>query len=228
MKTRFIKKFGLLFGLALALISCNPDDSDNHYVQPEIAFGLIANASPDAQELYFSADQNRINSTPLQYGYAQGYFNFELGNRVLKVTNNAGVTLATKSITLGQSQIFSAFAINNPSNLQIEVYTDSLVNPAQGKARIRFINLTQDVPTIQITNTSGYNELLDYKEAGTFFDITPGTNFTITPENATDPAIQINTSAFNMGNIYTIFTKGFVDRTASQGYRFDYSVIRNY
>jgi len=213
MKTTFLKKLLLCVVTIGALSSCSLD-SENNYVnppQPEAAYGIIANASPASGDLFFFADANKINDNPLTYTAAAGYYNFSLGNRILSVKNASGTTLATKAITLTRGKSFTAFAVNTFSNIEIVTYQDTIASPTLNKAYVRFINLSPDANSINITGTTQtFAPALAFKQATEFIAVTPG-NYDLTYKDTQtqDTLVRDTAVPLNAGKIYTIYTKGF-------------------
>lgn len=232
MKLKFITKALLCLGFSLAMSSCDIGDDDNYYYPPQnqnVAYGIIANASPSSGDLYFFADENSVNNNPLNYGAAAGYYNFYLGERVLSIQNNAGDTLATTEITLEQGDYFSAFAVNTFDSIELVTYRDSLEYPASGTALVRFINLSPDADSIDITGISqSFATGLEFKAATEFISVQSGTyDFTFTASE-TDEELFDDTLQFYAGRIYTVYTKGFVTPPTGSNETFSTEVMLNY
>lgn len=232
MKFNVFIKTALFFSALVTLASCDiGDDSGNYYEpNPNVAFGLVANASPSSGDLYFFADDNRINNQgPLNYGSLAGYFNFVTGNRTLSLRNTNGETLASADVTLNQGEYFSVFAVNTFDNIELAVYNDSLAQPAANTARIRFINLSPDADAINIEGTSqNFAENLEFKDATGFTSISNGTyEFTFT-DSETGEELLTTTTSLLAGRAYTIFTKGFVSPPEGSNETFTTQEIRHY
>jgi len=232
MKTTFFKRLLLCVGMVGILSSCSLDDDSNNYVnypEPEVAYGIIANASPASGDLFFFADTNRVNDTPLAFTNALGYYNFALGNRVLSVKNSAGNTLATQNITLERGDAFSAFAVNTFDDLEIVVYRDSIASANAGKAYVRFINLSPDADPISVSGTTQtFAASLAFKQATPFTEVTPGSyDFTYKDIATQDTLAQDSAVAFRAGRIYTIYTKGFTTPPTGSNDTFSTKVIQH-
>lgn len=233
MKLNFLSKLALCMVAIVSLASCDlEDDVNNNYTPlvPDTAFGIIANASPNSGDLYFYADANLINNSALNFGSANGYYNFYTGDRVLTLKNDAGTTLATSNITLTAGQYFSAFAVNTFEDIELVTYQDSLEYPAANHAYVRFINLSPDSEGVTVATTSqNFATGLEFKAATDFIDVTSGTYaFTFT-----DPAtgeVLFTTPTYDLypGAIYTIYTKGFVTPPTGSNDTFSTELLRNY
>ncbi|MBD3583668.1 DUF4397 domain-containing protein [Flavobacterium selenitireducens] len=228
MKSSFIWK--MIFGITalLAVSSCNVDD-EGYYLQDTAAHGIIGNASPNSGDLYFFADANQVNSNALNFGSALGYFNFYEGNRTISVKNATGEVLASTEVALSIGEFFTVFAVNTSENLELAVYEDTLINPAQGKARIRFINLAPDSEGIDVfDSTVEVASDLIFKEASSFTDL-PAGNYEFAFKRTSDGTqLATKTIQLNPGRIYTIYTKGFVTPAAGNNDAFSAEAIYNY
>lgn len=214
---KFTTLKGLFFGLTTILLasSCTSDDDYVSYPYPDVAFGVIVNASPNSGDLYFYADANLVNTNGVNYAEAYGYYSFFPGERVLKIKDGAGTELATNTVTLTANQYFTAFAVNTFENIELVTFNDSLVQPGNNHARVKFINLSPDAGTINIsTGTQTVVTALEFKHASEFIELQSGTyNFGYSHTTAgtdqedlfTDTGVELHA-----GRIYTIYTKGFV------------------
>ena len=215
---------------AFTLSSCDLDDDSGTYYppNPNIAFGIIANASPDSGDLYFYADSNQINNAALNYPGAAGYYNFYLGNRTFKLEDALGNELATTQLTLEQGDYFSLFAVNTFSNIELIAYTDALEYPASGNSRIRFINLTVDAPFVTIANgTEPLANDLEFKDATEFIEIESGV-YNLTYSDTNGDELFVQAAEFKPGRIYTIYTKGYVTPPTGSNDTFSTKTILNY
>lgn len=231
MKTTFFKIMLLCFGMAFTLSSCSLDDGDNNTVNvPNVAYGLIANASPASGDLSFYADLNKINTTPLNYTNVAGYYPFNLGERVLSVKNSRGETLTTKTVTLTGGESFSAFAVNTFNNIELVTYKDSLVYPAANHARVRFINLSPDTPSVDIKGpTQNFATNLTFKQSTEFMEVQSGSYDINFLEAGTTTSLHQSTAVqFTAGRIYTIYTKGFRAPATGSNDTFSAEQMRNY
>lgn len=199
--------------LSLALLSCSDDDDNCYYYETrDEAYGILANVSPNSGDLYFHADENQINSNPVNYGNTFGFYNFYTGSRLFSLLNNVGDILATQEVLLEDNQIFGAFAVNTFDQIELFVNIEANVNPNSSHAVVRFINLSPDSSPITISSgTSIVAENLAFKEVSDFVEFNDG-NFDFTFSDAsTGQVLFIDTDVDLYPNrIYTIYTKGFV------------------
>ncbi len=231
MKFTFLTRFAAVLAVALSLTSCINDDDSNYYTPVQSgAYGYVVNASPSSGDLYFFADSNQLNSDALNYGGSMGYFRFYTGDRTFNLKNSSGTTLATTSLTLADQDYFALFAVNTFDNIELVSYRDTLVNPAQGNARVRFINLSPGAPALDVaTPTTTLVTGLDFKEASEYADIPAGTYDFTFKDNATGTTIYTQMAEpLTSGNIYTIFVKGFITPPAGSNDTFSAVKLVNY
>ena len=234
MKVTFITRLALCLGVILSLSSCiTDDDLNNNTPVPEIqdiAKGIIANASPNSGDLFFFADNNLVNTSALNYPDALGYFNFKTGDRVLTIKNTTGTVLATKNVSLKKGTYFTAFAVNTFDKLELVTYKDSLMYPAAGKARVRFINLSPDAAPVDIKSTSQtFATALAFKSTTEFTEVPAGTYAVTFNDNTSQKLLFTSTGLqFREGGIYTVYTKGFVAPPTGSNETFTTEVMRNY
>ena len=228
MKTRFFKTL-MLAAIFITVGSCDLDDGDNYYPNPDVAYGVIANASPDSDDLFFYADSNNINSSPLNYTDAAGYSNFYTGDRTFSIEDGEGHQLATVEKTIARGEFISIFAVNNVADIELVVYDDMLENPALNHAMVRFINLSPDAPAIDINSDEEiFAEGLEFKQATDFIEIEGGT-YTITYTDPADATLYTDTDVtFHSGRIYTIYTKGYVTPPVGSDDTFSTKRMTNY
>nr|WP_322623754.1 DUF4397 domain-containing protein [uncultured Flavobacterium sp.] len=231
MKFTFLSRLMAVLAVALLFTSCIDDDNRSYYQPIEnSAFGYVVNASPSSGDLYFFADQNQLNREALNYGGSMGYFRFYLGDRTFTLKNSLGTTLATTTLKLENQDYFALFAVNTFNNIELVTYRDSLVSPAQGNARVRFINLSPDAPSLDVaTTTSTLATGLDFKEASEFADV-PAGSYDLTFKNtATGETVYTQTAEpLTAGNIYTIYVKGFVTPPTGSNDTFSAVKLTNY
>lgn len=220
----------MFFGIAALSVfsSCNVDD-EGYYIYDTAAHGIIGNASPNSGDLYFFADDNQVNNNSLNFGSALGYYNFYEGDRTISVKNANGTVLASTDLTLSVGEYFTVFAVNNSEELELAVYEDVLINPASGKARIRFINLSPDSDGIDVyDNVLEVASDLTFKEASPFTDLPAGTYTFAFRRSSDDSELALKNIQLSPGRIYTIYTKGFVTPITGSNDAFSAEAIYNY
>ncbi|NMH29654.1 DUF4397 domain-containing protein [Flavobacterium silvaticum] len=216
--------------VTMSMASCSTDSGDYTYEPPQVAYGVVANASPDSGDLYFFADDNAVNVNGLNYTDAEGYYSFSPGERVLKIKDETGEVLATDTLTLTVGQVFSTFAVNRFEEIELVTFQDSLEYPATNKARVRFINLTADAPEIMIYKNSQTIATLPFKGSSDYMDVEVDAleNYVFKLAGSEQTLYTMTNGNLEVGRIYTIYTKGYVYPPAASNDTFSAETIRNY
>lgn len=219
------QKFKTLGGIALGMLvtsilltSCLKK-TDSEPVQN--AALTIINASSGTDSLSFYFDNYLVNKMPLRYTDKIDYFQFYAGNHTLVVTKPG----STKQIAGGYGgfnggSYYTVFVVaTRADSTRLILKNDSVSNPATGKAKIRFANLTYDSPEVNI-GIQGQPALFSktaFKKVTSFVEVTPGTfTFSIqeTANASTNKFVQQNVK-IEADKIYTIWTKGLWTSTTT-------------
>ena len=85
-----------------------------------------------------------------------GYLEVDAGTRNVKVNvTGTSTTVIEGNLDLMKDKAYSVFAINTVANLSPLVLEDNLTTPAEGNAHVRFIHLSPNAPSVDITLTDG-------------------------------------------------------------------------
>lgn len=231
MKKLFIFKLMIIAISVTTLISCNDDDDDCYYVeQQDAARGTITNASPNSGSLDFFSDENKINSSALNYTDTFGYYNFYIGKRTFSIKNNAGDIVAQTDIDLKNGDYFSVFAVNTFNNIELVSYNDFVTYPKSNNAVVRFINLSSDSEAIDIKSaTKDFAADLSFKEDTKFVEVSSGFyDFTFYKTGTGQVLFSQKDFELRPGRIYTIYTKGFVTPPSGSNDTFSTKTIVNF
>ncbi|MFD0940286.1 DUF4397 domain-containing protein [Pedobacter boryungensis] len=204
--------------LSLALLSC----SKNSDYQPIDISGLsIIHASPTTEKLNVYVDNNLATLNEFSFGSKVDYLNAYSGSRKFDVTKSGSNTsLKTQQLTLEPQFGYSLFVIDKLENIQFLLVKDDLTKPAEGKARIRFVNLSPDGGTFNLAINGQPTDLFTnkaFKEYSTFETIDAADKVTFNIKNSTTSAIETTLADIKIenGKIYTIYAKG-LKSTADQ------------
>lgn len=222
-------KFKLFGGLALGMLatsilftSCFK--KSNTEPTPNAALTVI-NASSATDSLNFYFDNYQVNSTPLRYTDKIDYFQFIPGNHTLVITKSKSI----KQIAGGYGgfnggSYYTVFVVaTSADSTKLILKNDSISNPATGKAKIRFANLTYDSPKVNLTIEGSITEFFigtAFGKTTGFIEITPGTytfNIQETANATTNKLVQQNVK-IEADKIYTIWTKGRWSDTPNNPY----------
>lgn len=212
---RFVLRFrAFLFSMAIVFLLASCLD-DNFADQPvDVAYVSIYHAAPDVPDIDIIVDDRVINNQPFDYSSYSGYLNFYTGERKIKFsTVSNDNTIVDTTFNLKNGKVYSIFAVNTLPHVEALLVKDSVVAPAAGKARVRFINLSPDAPAFDLTADDGtllFTELA-FKEASEFDEIDPDTyTFHVTNAGSTEDVVIAEGVEILPGKFYTILARGFV------------------
>lgn len=205
-----------LFGLlTFSLSSCL--DKDHEVPEPEPrSFVSFYHGSPDAPDLDILINTQRINNAPFKYSDYSNYVAFTPGSvRVKFATVNSVSALIDTALTFQKDNIYSLFVVDSLKQVDVLVVQDSLVSPAAGKARVRFIHLSPDAPAVDLA-TTGNNAATLFSNVGfkgitQFQDIAAGTHSLQVKSAGSGSVLKPVTNIdLTAGRIYTFVLRGFV------------------
>ena len=218
------KRFFAVFFFALASVifaaGCSEDDdpvSSNNQVEKTRV--KVVHASPDAPGVDLLVD-NKIVGTNLTYPQNTDYLELEAGMHNIKVNvTGTSTTVINADVNLDANKNYSVFAVDAVSNLSTLILSDELNQPAEGKAHIRFIHLSPDAPSVDITLADG-STVFSNKSFKDYTDFTPldaGTyDLQVRVAGTQTVALNLPGIVLEEGKIYTVFAKGFLNGSNSQ------------
>lgn len=198
--------------LSLTFMSGCLDDDDGDIHAIPVAYVSLYQASPDAPGLNITVDGRVINSSSFDYKDHTGYLRFYTGERNIKIgpfgANNVAIDT---TVTLDENKTYSIFVVNDYQQAEILFLKDSANAPAEGKARLRFVNLSPDSENSEVQVTGETNALFEdhsFKEASEFievdakeYDFEIGTNG--------DNTLNVPDINLKSGYYYTIVLRGY-------------------
>ncbi len=217
---RFTLKFKAIAAalvLSLGLASCSK--MDNNYEPIQVSGLNVIQASPTLELLDLYVDNDRANSTNFEFGSKIGYLSAISGSTAFNVTKRgSGTSLKNLQFTLKPRLGYSLFIANTLANIELLMLEDNLENPATGKAKIRFVNLSPDGGALSLNVNGVATDLVTnkaFKEYSNFEVIDAAENVTFNIKNSTTSAIETSITGFKVesGKIYTIYSKGLKANT---------------
>ena len=205
---------------SLLIVGCSDDDDDNP-ASPSLQKSnvKVVHASPDAPGVDLLVDDN-IAGSNLTFPNNTGYLSVDEGTRNVKVNvTGTATTVIEADLTLDADVNYSVFAVDAVANLAPLVVVDDLTPPASGNAHVRFIHLSPDAPSVDITTTDGTVVFGNYefKEFSNFTPLPAGSyDLQVRLAGTTTIVLELPGIAVSDGNIYTVFAKGFVAGTDAQ------------
>ena len=172
-----IKKLAVLFTiLSIGIIGCSDDDNNPSEPVVQTANVKVVHASPNAPGVDLLVDNN-IAGVNLTFPNNTGYLPVNEGTRNVKVNvHGTSTTVIEANLELDANLNYSVFAVDNVENISPLVIVDDLTPPASGNAHVRFIHLSPNAPSVDITLTDGTVVFGDYefKEYSNFYPLPSG------------------------------------------------------
>lgn len=217
LKTMSLKTMKLpLLCLALAVTYSSCSDDDNIMPNPETAIVSVFHASPSTDSLSFYLDAKKVNAKLVGLGDSINYIEAFIGDRVAEIKGKDGKSIFQKSIKLEKDKAYSLFITNEKDKDDAEYVqiSDDLTNPAEGKAKIRFVNVSPDAGKLNLAIGGGADLFTEkeFKSATEFKEIDAKKQ----SFNVVDPASKavlftLENADIKAGKIYTIWVKGLKD-----------------
>jgi hypothetical protein len=201
---------------AIGATSCIKDN--NHYVTTPTALLMVIQASPDAPEESLFLKPNQVNQSAFNYGNYLGYFNANPGNRVVQLFGYGSSTqIAADSINLVVNHTYSLFLANTYTKPDFVLLTDSLTQPATGKATIRFVNVSAGSGNVDLlADSTALISNEPYKGASVFTTVLGNSkyNFEVRATGSTTVLASLENIAIKNGGVYTIWYHGSTTGTS--------------
>lgn len=217
---KFRKLFPVLALFAMvAFVGCSDDDNGTTPEPMSKAMVKVVHASPDAPGVDLLVD-DAVAGTNLMFPKNTGYLEVDAGTRNVKVNvTGTSTTVIEADLDLMEDKSYSVFAINTVSDLAPLVLEDNLTLPADGNAHVRFIHLSPDAPSVDITLTDG-TAIFGDVEFSEHIDFTPLPADTYDLQvrvHGTDTVVlELPGIALMNQKIYTVFAKGLVSGSGMQ------------
>ena len=218
---RLVRFSAIAVGLlaAVSLTSCNDDNKTNPVAPAPQSQVMAVHASPDAPGVDLLVD-GAVAGTNLMYPSNTSYLGIASGTHNVKVNvTGTSTTVINADVSLTAGTHYSVFACDSVSKISALVLTDDLTTPAAGKAHVRFVHLSPNVPAVDVAVTGGpilfANE--EFKGHSAFTPVTAGTyDLEVRVAGTSTVVLPLPGITLTAGKIYTVFAKGFVGGTGAQ------------
>ena len=120
----------------------------------------VVNASPGSEAQSFYLAGKTLISGGLSFANASDYLQTVTGTRLVGEFRNgsSGSTYATGELWLYDNEHFTVFLSGGSGSPKVKLFNDDMSAPDNGKARVRFIHLSDDAPSdIKIEYANGDN-----------------------------------------------------------------------
>lgn len=218
-----------LAAFVVLLTSCSLDDDDSTVTPTPVAYVSLYHASPNAPELDVYVDERPVNR--LEFTDYTGYLNFYTGNRHLKINPfNASNALVDTTVTFADGGFYSVFIVNNLTSVEALTVRDSTSAPTEGKAKVRFINLSPDATSLDVTLNEGTSLFSGqaFKQPSDFVEIDADkSSFAVKAAGGSDASVSVSDLNLRPGRFYTIIARGFANPPSGNNNALSLEVIAN-
>jgi len=217
--------------LALAVTYSSCSDDDNPMPTPDTAIVSVFHASPSTDSLSFYLDAKKVNAKLAGLGDSINYVEAFIGDRIAEIKGKDDKSIFQKSIKLEKDKAYSLFITNEKDNDDAEYVqiSDDLTNPAEGKAKIRFVHVSPDAGKLNLAVTGGEDLFTEkeFKSATDFKEIDAKTQtFNIVDQESKAVLSTLENVDIKAGKIYTVWVKGLKD-TEEDGLKIEAMLYNN-
>lgn len=197
--------------LLLCISACKKNDEEVIVAKKGQSKLRIIHAAPNLSALDFYLDDNKINSTQLNFGSDSEYIPIYSGSKTQKLERLSNILEVQSDFTFVPSIAYTSFLTENKQG-KGEVFT---VEDNQGSldpdlVRIRFINVSSAFTNVLTVNLPGGELIennLNYKDNSGYFIIPEGTSVRIAILG-TAQSKTLAANEFEGGKTYTIWVSG--------------------
>lgn len=198
----------------MAFASCKQDDIQI----PQISALAVVNASAGSPALNVFIGESKVSNDLFTFGKDISYLNAYSGEREVSFYQGTEKKTSGK-FNLQNGKLYSLFLAGQWPQTELVLLKDSLTNPANGKAHIRFVNMGKDsgVLNLGLTNGSTLINQKAYKTGSDFIAVNGNTAYTFVIRNnaALTDTVSIPAVTLENGHIYTIWAKGVKAETGA-------------
>lgn len=204
--------------LATTVTSCKKDDID----EKGSANLKVVNASSTSSAQGFYLASQTIIEGGLSFGDASNnYIVTNSGNNLELQFRNDGSSSAYASTRadLDNGGYYTVFLAGDGQSARVKVFQDDLTPPANGKAKVRFVHLSNAAPDnvdIRSGATANLAANLSRDNASNYVEVDPGVlSLQVFAAGQSESLGNFDLSAFASGKIYTVYVTGSTESTIS-------------
>lgn len=214
----------LAFAVGLVTLNgCLKDDNNELY---QVSAVRALNAVPGSDQLDIALNESWLNYVPetdrvedFAYRDTLAYKRAWPGMRIVRVFENGNATneglLAQKSVQFVPGQFYSLYVVGFEDDIELIQTLDDLSQPAAGKAKVRFINLSPNAPALDFgidgADTLIANDIA-FKEEKGFSAVQGGETYTFNIiEHGSSDIVHSFAFKPESGRIYTVWVRGLFE-----------------
>lgn len=197
-----------VLGLTTGLTSCKDNDVD----ESGTANIKVVNAAPSsASQNLFIADKSV--ATGLDFGEASNYIAFSSGNNLQAEfrTESSGAVYASGDFDLDNGSNYTVFLAGDGAQARVNIFKDDN-SPVSGKAKVRFIHLSDGAPTqIDVRNGATTNLAVNIgrNTSSNYVNLDPGVlSLQVFATGGSTSIGTFDLTALQADKVYTIYITG--------------------
>lgn len=227
---------GFVVTVMATLSGCLKDDEQGSY---QISAVRALNAVPGSASLDIGLNQNKLNydnatrqDEDFAFGDTLAYKNAWPGNRWVTVFDPADYPnaqpLAQRTVNFIPGRFYSLYVVGY-EEIELMATMDDLSAPEAGKAKIRFIHLSPDAPSLDF-GVQGADTLIAndkaFKEVEEFSQIEAEETYTFyIGEHSSGNVVHTFEFTPKTNMIYTIWVKGLFESTGDESLDLGHGII---
>lgn len=230
-KLKTIFAGSMIFYFGIILLSCNTTGvSPTHYARLQV-INALAGSSP----INFTLNSTQKNKSTIAFPASSGYISIIPDSNYIQFQTASSLvylnttTPAINHLLLRADSSYSVFLTGSTSNYTFLKINDVLTNPANTRAKIRFVNAATDAGALDVTiNGTNIYQNINYKSVSTFVEVPAGTyEFKAMKTGVTGTSLAtLSNQVLADGKIYTIYAAGLTTSTATNA-AFGLTVVAN-
>lgn len=207
-----VKLLSIVGGIFLLIVTgCKLDENDPEPLPP-VAYVSLYQASPNSPDLNIILD-DKVISNGFEYADQTGYLRFLTGNRTLAFgPSGADNVVIDTTMTFEENKAYSVFVVDEYEDVDVLVLSDNTDTPAEGKAKVRFLNLSPDAPEVSLKEADSTSALFEgqaFKEASEFVEVDAGKYSFEVNDASGDVKLSVPNATLLNGFSYTVLVRGY-------------------
>jgi len=198
--------------LLMTMTGCSlTNDADEPL--PPVSYVSLYQASPNSPELKIVLDKKTIANS---FGYTDhtGYLRFFTGERKLEFgPSKADNIVLDTTMKFEENEAYSIFVVDTYPKADMLVLNDDTDTPAEGKAKIRFLNLSPDAPEVALAEKNATTRLFEgqaFKKTSEFVEVNAGSHdFVVKTAGGDEVLLSMPNAVLLEGWSYTVIVRGF-------------------
>jgi len=206
-----MKVTGLLSLMVLIFASCRKDNGNSTTIQHTQL--TLVHVSPGNVAYNVSLNNRKLDPGSLAYSKYISYGLIPSGKSEFSIMAKGSNQVAAKSVfDLKPHNAYSVYITDIPSKVNLLLTEDDLSMPATDKAKIRFINLSPDAGSLDLSilgDTTAIFSKTSFKSNTAFVQVNPSTAIGFAISDSTKTSVAISPKyKLEKGKIYTVIAKG--------------------